>query len=197
MSDAAAWVITGAPGAGKSTVAALLLQRLRPVPALLDKDTLFGGLVTEVLAAYGRPPGEREGPWYDEHVKRHEYAGLAAAASEIRQTGCPVMLVGPFTEQVRDPAKWQRWAHDLGGDPVYLVWIRSDPSTLIERLRTRGLARDAGKLSAFDAFVERMRPNQAPPVPHLVIDNRCAAAALPAQLDDLLRRITDHPAGRA
>jgi len=190
MSDAAAWVVAGAPGAGKSTVAALLLQRLRPVPALLDKDTLFGGLVAEVLAAYGRSPGEREGPWYDEHIKRHEYAGLAAAASEIRQAGCPVMLVGPFTEQIRDPAKWQHWAHDLGGDPVYLVWIRSDPPTLHKRLQTRNLARDAGKLAAFDAFAERMRPNQAPQVPHLEIDNRCAAAALPAQLDDLLRRIS-------
>jgi predicted kinase len=188
MSDA--WVIAGAPGTGKSTVAALLLRRLQPVPALLDKDTLFGSLVTEVLTAHGRPHGEREGPWYDEHVKRHEYAGLAAATSEIRQAGCPVMLVGPFTEQIRDPARWRCWAHDLGGEPVRLVWVRSDPPTLRERLQTRGHARDAGKLATFDAFAERTRPNQAPPVPYLEIDNRHGAAALSTQLDDMLRRLT-------
>jgi predicted kinase len=182
-----AWVIAGAPGAGKSTVAALLLRRLQPVPALLDKDTLFSGLVTEVLSAHRRPHGEREGPWYDEHIKRHEYAGLTAAASEIRQAGCPVMLVGPFTEQVRDTAKWQCWVHDLGGEPVRLVWIRSDPPTVRQRLQTRGLARDAGKLAAFDAFAERTRPNQAPPAPHLEIDNRHGATALSTQLDDMLR----------
>jgi len=186
MGETAAWVVAGAPGSGKSTVAELLLARLRPVPALLDKDTLFGGFVAEVLAAHARSPGEREGPWYDRHVKRHEYAGLAAAAKEIRGAGCPVMLVGPFTEQIRDPDRWHDWVRDLGGEPAPLVWVRSDAPTLQERLRTRDLGRDAGKLAAFDAFIERMRPDQPPPVPHLEINNRRTAPALAAQLDRLL-----------
>ena len=55
---AAVWVVAGAPGAGKWTVAGLLLQRLRPVPAVLDKDVLPGGLVGTPLAASGRPHPE-------------------------------------------------------------------------------------------------------------------------------------------
>lgn len=186
MTEATAWVIAGAPGAGKSTVTALLLARLRPVPALLDKDTLFDGFVAEVQAAHDRSPGEREGPWYDQYIKRHEYTGMAAAAAQIRRAGCPVMLEGPFTEQIRDPARWRAWVDDLGGQPVRLVWVRSNPPTLLERLLIRDLARDAGKLAAFDAFVERMRPDEPPPVPHLEIDNRLGAPALCTQLDGVL-----------
>jgi predicted kinase len=185
-------VLAGAPGAGKSTVAAQLARRLDPPAAVIDKDTLFNGFVAAVLAAHGRDHGEREGDWYDEHIKVHEYGAMTAAARQIRTSGCPVVLDAPFTGYIRDRVRWAAWVEQLGGEPVHLVWVRCDPETLRQRLQARADPRDAGKLAAFEAFVARITPDLPPPVGHLEVDSTPGdRSALIAAVDRVVRRTGD------
>jgi len=172
MTAGTVWVVAGPPGAGKSTVARLLAARLDPPAALLDKDTIYGSFVAATLAAASVPDGSREGLWYDKHVKLHEYDGLAATTREIRASGCPVVVVAPYTEQIHDASRWASLVVALGGEPVRLVWLNIDAQTLHNRIVARASHRDTAKLIAFDAFVARMRPGTPPVVAHDAIDAR-------------------------
>jgi predicted kinase len=180
------WVVAGAPGAGKTTVAGLLVARLSPPAALIDKDTAYGGFVAATLAVAGRPGGEREGSWYDENIKIHEYAGLAAVTREVRANGCPVVLVAPYTRAIRSRSAWAALVTDLGGEPVRLVWVGVPAEVLRQRLIDRASPRDTGKLAFYEAFVTRMRPEVPPPVPHLAIVNDGDLSALTHRLSDAL-----------
>jgi predicted kinase len=180
------WVIAGSPGSGKTTVAELLAARLSPPGAILDKDTVYGGFVAATLQAAGRPAGEREGPWYDEHIKAHEYAGLSAVAREIRSSGCPVVVVAPYTDAIHNQPQWTDLVSSLGGEPVQLVWIDVDNETLRARLLDRASERDTEKLAAFEAFAQRMRPGEPPIVDHYSVDNRYSLESLGTQVDQLL-----------
>ncbi|HEY2793609.1 MAG TPA: AAA family ATPase [Micromonosporaceae bacterium] len=165
-------VVAGAPGAGKTTYARDRVARTVPAPALLDKDTVYGSFVAATLRAAGRSDGEREGRWYDENIKTHEYGGLFATAREIRSGGCPVVLVAPFTTQIHDPTEWAAMVTALGGEPVALTWVHCDPLTLRSRIVARGSARDAGKLAAFEEFLAAIRLTEPPvlPVGHTYYD---------------------------
>ena len=112
---------------------------------------------------------------------------MTATAREVRSHGCPVVLSGPFTQQIHDARRWQAWVTELGGGTVRLVWVRSDAVTLRYRLTARGSERDSAKLADFEKFTASIRPDAEPAAPHVVIDNRLTSAAA---LEDQIASLT-------
>ncbi|HEX5456055.1 MAG TPA: AAA family ATPase [Candidatus Saccharimonadales bacterium] len=190
MKNADVWVVAGPVGAGKTTVAELLLSKIKPAPALLDKDTMYVPLVSKMLVNSGRSEGEREGKWYDENIKIYEYQGMTETAREIRLHGCPVLLSAPVTGRIHDAEAWKNWVEELGGETVRLVWVRSDRETLWQRISSRNSKRDTQKIARFDEFIEAMKVDMPPPFPHIAIDNRMSAGkSLENQISEILNAL--------
>jgi adenylylsulfate kinase len=146
VSEGAVVWITGLPGAGKSTLAAGIAERLRAAGAacaVLDGD--------EVRAALGRPAGRGEAE------RDEEYAALARLAALLARQGLAVLVAATANR-----AAHRERARALA--PRYLEVHVATPAAECERRDPRGLyaAARAGRAAGVpgvDAAYE------APPAP--------------------------------
>jgi predicted kinase len=160
-------LLTGLPGAGKSTVGRALARRLRAV--LVDQDTATAPLVAVVAELVGVADLDDQrlaGP-----TRMARYETVIALAEDNLRVGIPVVLVAPFTAERRDPDAWSALDRRLrasGGAPL-LVWLRLRPATAVQRLVVRGAARDLAKLADPAAFIAGLDLEE-PAGPHVTVD---------------------------
>jgi predicted kinase len=138
-------LLTGGPGAGKSTVGRALAGRIGA--ALIDQDTVTGPLVAvvaELVGVHDLDDVRLAGP-----TRQARYEAVLAVAEDNLRAGVPVVMVAPFTRERRDVDAWSvlhRRLRTAGGSPL-LVWLRLEPETAARRLKARGAARDLAKAS--------------------------------------------------
>src|SRR5262245_4568007 len=129
MEPVRAYVVAGAPAAGKSLLGAAIA---RYVPAaLLDQDVLTGPLTDVVARLAGARPGDLDDPRVRAATREAAYEALTATAAGCLTAGVPAVLVAPFTAERADPGAWARLVDRLGAPGgAVLVWVTCPPDEL-------------------------------------------------------------------
>lgn len=152
--------ICGHAGAGKTTLAKRAVPRLHARSGasyfLLDKDTVYGGYSQQVMGLLTGDPNDRDSPTYLQHLRDPEYHGMIDIARENVALGVNVVLVAPFSRELKSGLLFDPQALRLpSGCDVRVVWVSLDEPTSRRRIVERGDERDAYKLAHWEQY--RMR----------------------------------------
>ena len=165
------WVVAGPAGSGKTTLGRALARHLRA--ALVDLDSVTNPLL-DGLSDLVAPGGH----WNEEgrraRVRPARYAALRAVAADQVLAGLDVVLVAPFTAELRGGSEWTLLTGAVAPAPVRVVWLRADDALLEQRVGQRRETRDAVRTPA---------ELGSPAMAHLVVE---AASPTSVQLARLL-----------
>lgn len=163
----------GHAGTGKTTLARRAIPRLHQATGesfcLLDKDTLYGNFSARVMHLLTGDGNDRDSPVYLENLRDLEYQGLIEVASENLTLGVNVVVVGPFSREVREHR-----LHDGSRFPVpeatriRVGWIDLDEAVARERIARRGDPRDAWKLANWAQYRSRRFVPEPQAYPELI-----------------------------
>ena len=133
-----ALVVAGIAGSGKSTLGAALARSLRA--PVLDLDSLTNPLLDrldDVLEEHwlSGPHGVR--------IREGRYAALRRTAADVLDSAGLVVLVAPFTAELRGGDEWERLRAELAPARVRVIHLDGDPALFAARRALRDESRDA------------------------------------------------------
>ena len=165
------WIICGAAGVGKSTYGKKIAAQKNA--CFLDSDTVTEPVVRAGMTLGGEDPDDRDSPNYRAAFRDPVYECLYATAAE-NLSHLDVVLVGPFTSEIRDPD----WLSDLIGRfgvEVEVIYLTCDEVERKRRIAKRGNPRDSLKLQDWARFGQPSDA-QAPAFPHQLVDTESIGA---------------------
>ena len=160
------YVVCGSPASGKSLYGKQLSKDRGAI--LLDIDTVTERLVRAGLSLAQRDPDDRDSDAFKETFRQPIYETLFAIARENLQWN-DVVLVGPFTREIRNP-QWPSDLSDILQNPVEIHYLFCAPEIRRERLSRRDHPRDRAKLRDWQHHIRYYEPEKPPDFPHVYID---------------------------
>lgn len=157
--------IAGAAGSGKTTLGRALARALGS--AILDLDEVTNPLL-DALGALIPGPHWAASP-AAESIRTGRYGALRAAAADNVRVGRGVVLVAPFTAELRGGPQWEDLVRAVAPAQLRLVHLVGAPELLDRRRRARGSVRDAHRPPD--------GPGSPATVPHIRIDAALDPAA--------------------
>ena len=150
----------GHAGAGKSTLAKralpLIIEKTGEDFFFLDKDTAYGAFSAQMMKLATGNPNDRDSPYYLENIRDWEYAGLIAIARENLLLGVNVILVGPFSNEIKSGRIFSPEALGIPKETtIRLAWIDLEKSEAKDRMEKRADTRDEWKLTHWEQYVQR------------------------------------------
>jgi predicted kinase len=133
--------VGGAPGAGKTTVGALVAAAAGL--CLVDLDSVTTPLVEAFAASLGTV-ADLDAPQFAA-LRAARYACLGEVVADNLRAGRGVVAVAPFSSEAADAVAWRADALARGAARAVLVWLDVDPGEAAARAAARGLPRDLAK----------------------------------------------------
>lgn len=159
------YIVCGSPGAGKSIYARKIALAQHAV--LLDIDTVTERLVKLALRESGRSPDDRDSQYFKRTFREPIYDTLFDIARENNPFQ-GVVIVGPFTKELRD-LEWPSKLEQTLGGPVEVHYVYCPPDVRRQRLVKRGTKRDLAKLEDWENYI-RYYEERPPVFEHILIN---------------------------
>ena len=160
------FVVCGSPGSGKSTYAEQLVSVHHAT--LLDIDPVTERLVRVALAELGHSQDDRDSEYFKSTFREPIYETLFDIAQENLAIQ-DVVLVGPFTKELRDPL-WPSGLSKALGGAVEIHYVQCPPEIRKRRLASRGNARDLAKLNYWEDHIQYYGLESPPEFKHILVD---------------------------